>query len=215
MGWRRHGVADTGMFEEQVAWRRLRTFRRTSRCGQSRVRLSLRVYSVRRALTQMTRLKLLKNSALIPLYASLVSILVILTHLVTRTSLFRRLSSRLQGREYVPKERAPRQATPPPSTFREEVEEHVQLRGGWTIFLCNALRFAGCLALLGLSIHAAIVTPGPDTRAPPIEVLKKKHGKKHRKGAWFSHDEWVEIALCGFYVRPYLRLDCMRFWTDD
>ncbi|KAG8914832.1 hypothetical protein FRC00_010527 [Tulasnella sp. 408] len=107
--------------------------------------------------------------------------------------------------------------TIPPPSFREELEEHIASHGGIVIYLSNALRLAICLALLGISIYAAIVAPRPQPKQPSLDMAtlaegsdveaqrKSKHGKhgkpgKHKKGEpWFSHQEWVEIAQCVFY----------------
>ncbi|KAG8995370.1 hypothetical protein FRB90_000200, partial [Tulasnella sp. 427] len=100
----------------------------------------------------------------------------------------------------------------PPATFKDELKEHIASHGGLAIYLHNALRLVISLALLGISIYAAIVAPGPqpqlsvDNLGDDAEAQTKwpKHGKhkhrKHKKGdAWFSHHEWVEIAQCAFY----------------
>ncbi|KAG8972657.1 hypothetical protein FRC05_009668 [Tulasnella sp. 425] len=166
-----------------------------------------------------TERRLLYDTALIPIYASGISFILLVAYLITRIPFVKRLIARikaLSSDEIIGISRRDAQFTTiPPATFRDELREHITSHGGLIIFLHNALRFVICLALLGISIYAAIVAPGPQPRSsldmdtmgtrPDAEAQRKKpkHGKhrKHKKGeAWFSYLEWLEIAQCAFYI---------------
>lgn len=169
-----------------------------------------------------TERHLLRDTALIPIYASAISFILLLAYLITRIPPVRRFITRLRASssdEPIGVSRRDAQFTTiPPATFQDELKEHIASHGGLVIYLHNALRLAICLALLGVSIYAAIVAPGPQPQSPSLDMAtpdtgsdaeaqrKSKHGKhgkhrKHKEGeAWFSHQEWVEIAQCAFYV---------------
>lgn len=101
-------------------------------------------------------------------------------------------------------------------SLQEELTDHVAAHGGLSIFMCSALRLALSIGLLAFSIYAAIQAPGPEERASPLErgaaydmdtLRKWKHGKGRKKHQghhngekWFSEAEWIEIAVCTFYV---------------
>ncbi|KAG8908974.1 hypothetical protein FRB99_000077 [Tulasnella sp. 403] len=150
---------------------------------------------------------LLRSSALLPFYFTLLSILLLLIHTLTLLPPIKRLLR-------TPKDRSATADAPPvvivPSTFKGEVKEHIDRRGGLGVFVGNLLRLVVCLALLGLTVYAAIEAPGPEKKGMSDEGiqaqggLKKKGKKKHRNRRpgeeWFSLEEWVEIAQCGVYL---------------
>ncbi|KAG9043232.1 hypothetical protein FS837_009847, partial [Tulasnella sp. UAMH 9824] len=169
-----------------------------------------------------TERRLLRDTALIPIYASAISLILLVAYFITRIPAVRRFIARLRSSSAEEPTGISRRdagfVTIPPPSFREELEEHIASHGGIVIYLNNALRLAICLALLGISIYAAIVAPRPQPKPPSLDFAslgegadveaqrKSKHGKhgkpgKHKKGEpWFSHQEWVEIAQCVFYV---------------
>ncbi|KAG8912149.1 hypothetical protein FRC00_005159 [Tulasnella sp. 408] len=169
-----------------------------------------------------TERRILRDTALIPVYASAISFILLVAYLITRIPPVRRFITRLRASssdEPIGISRRDAQfVSIPPLTFRDELKEHIASHGGIAIYLHNALRLAICLALLGISIYAAIVAPGPQPPSPSLDMAtpdtgsnaeaqrKRKHGKhgkhrKHKKGEpWFSHQEWVEIAQCVFYA---------------
>ncbi|KAG8900334.1 hypothetical protein FRC00_013442 [Tulasnella sp. 408] len=165
--------------------------------------------------------RVLRDTALVPVYASAISFIVLVTYLITRITPVRRLITRLRAsssEEPISISRTdPRFVAVPPPSFRDELKEHIASHGGIVIYIHNALRLTICLALLGISVYAAIVAPGPQPPSPSLDMTipdtgsdteaqrKRKNGRhskhqKHQKGEpWFSQQEWVEIAQCAFY----------------
>ncbi|KAG9028739.1 hypothetical protein FS837_003797, partial [Tulasnella sp. UAMH 9824] len=163
--------------------------------------------------------RLLRDTALIPVRASAISLSLLVIYLITRIPRVRLLITCVKAPSSDEPIDTSRRDTNfsaiPHPTFRDELKEQIVSHGGIVIYLHNALRLAICLALLGISIYAAIVAPRPK---PSLDIAtlgegsdaeaqrKPKHGKhgkpgKHRKGEpWFSHQEWVEIAQCVFYI---------------
>ncbi|KAG8926192.1 hypothetical protein FRC00_003144 [Tulasnella sp. 408] len=168
-----------------------------------------------------TERRVLRDTALIPVYASAISFIVLVAYLITRIPPVQRLITRLRASssdEPIRVSRGDPQFVPvPPPSFWDELKEHIASHGGIVIYLHNALRLAVCLALLGISVYAAIVSAGPQSPTPSLDMTapdtgsdtevqrKRKHGKpgkhlNHKKGEpWVGHQEWVEIAQCAFY----------------
>lgn len=78
---------------------------------------------------------------------------------------------------------------------------------GTAIVLLDLARTAILIALLGLSIYAAIQAEAPEASKGSsgagglLEALKKKKKKKHRsKPGWYSDLELGEFGACFFYV---------------
>ena len=80
------------------------------------------------------------------------------------------------------------------------------------LFALEVVRVLALGALLGLSIYAAVQAEPPSserlTDGSMVEECskwgRKKHNNKHHKSqpGWddYSHLEWEEFGVCGFYV---------------
>ena len=86
-----------------------------------------------------------------------------------------------------------------------DIKMHVNEKGGPVIFAYKTLRLIGCLILVGLTI-ATLLMDENDRQTGFLESLKKK-GKKKKKHApssdEFTKAEWMQVALCLFYVRSF------------
>jgi hypothetical protein len=92
--------------------------------------------------------------------------------------------------------------------FWSDARAHVKACGGPVVFTFKILRLLGCLALLSITIAVFIVTEEANTSGLDwLGDLKKGHHSKKRGGKkrnpaneWFSQAEWIQLALCVFYV---------------
>ncbi|KAG8992676.1 hypothetical protein FRB90_000932, partial [Tulasnella sp. 427] len=112
-----------------------------------------------------TERRILKDSALIPIYASGISFLLLVAFLISRIPFIKRLVARLRASDDDQpigiSRRDAQYTTITPATFKDELKEHIASHGGLTIYLHNTLRLVISLSLLGITIYAAIVAPGP------------------------------------------------------
>jgi hypothetical protein len=130
---------------------------------------------------------------LYPFYLTVFSAVLLLTHLLVRA--FWPKSSAQEERRAEPRTRAH-------AGILEDTKRHIRNHGGLTIYLFKVLRLVGCLALLGITIAAFIISE-EESGDSLLDSLKKKHKKKHRKvDGWPTPSEWTEIFLCITYVRP-------------
>lgn len=160
---------------------------------------------------------------MIPTYASMLSLLVLVLHVVVLASPLRRL---LLKRTDPDNEGASVNAEEPgmPTSLAAEVRKHVSELGGSTVFLYLSLRFLGSLLLLGLSVASLVSTEaGRQAHAGSGEGLFStlgKWGKKHRRrhrGEAFTMHEWLQVAMCmTFLYTSFLALVSLsvkRSWS--
>ncbi|KZS93246.1 P-loop containing nucleoside triphosphate hydrolase protein [Sistotremastrum niveocremeum HHB9708] len=153
---------------------------------------------------------------LIPVYVALFSIFIFALHGIARIPAVSRLLVRWKLRE----EPTETESDPPTHTggLYTDIKEHIRKEGGLYIFSLKALRLAGCLTLVGLTI--AVIISEKHDHAKTSEKhwgKKKKKGKKRNQDVWFTDDEWVQIGLC--FVFAYtaflslLSLTAKRRWA--
>ncbi|KAG8968451.1 hypothetical protein FRC03_007393 [Tulasnella sp. 419] len=155
-----------------------------------------------------------KHSLLYPSYVAALSAIILIVQFTLRISFVKRWVARIRGAppvdadEYEAVEQRPSAATSNMSAgFLTEIKEYIRLQGGPVICAFGVMKLLSCLALVGLTIYAVIITPGPG-EPKTTEFFEQdsdvytegKKKKKHRKNQLFSTAEWHEIALCAFYT---------------
>lgn len=86
-----------------------------------------------------------------------------------------------------------------------DFNSHIAASGGWVPFGLNVVRFVGCVALLAVSVAAAVLDSTVVNEGTPVMDVMKNHGgkSKHRKEKVrqaFGREEWVEIGQCCVFV---------------
>lgn len=81
------------------------------------------------------------------------------------------------------------------------------MHGGYIIFAYKIVRFAGCLALQGLSLATLILEENGRIEDLIFNTSKNHWGKKHRKYRHpkyngFTGAEWLQVSLCFATVCP-------------
>lgn len=139
---------------------------------------------------------------LIPVYLALVSVTIALVHLVLLAT---PLKKYILGPSPTPPVLNP-EADPPTAGFVAELKAHintsVKSNGGVAIWAYKVARLIGCIALMGVSIAAAVLASDESLHTSNKHWGKHKHKHKNKKNKHkFSDYEWLEIALALFYVR--------------
>ena len=143
---------------------------------------------------------------LIPSYAALASIVIILLQTVYSSRPVRAFRARFSATT------EDTDATGESSTSSDQtglvsaVKDHVERSGGSIIFIFQLLRFVFVLSLLVLSIFCFLQEEGSHSADSGLSLLGKHWGKwrkrknRHGDGFSLSKREWLDLAACLTYV---------------
>ncbi|KAF9015463.1 ATP-binding cassette transporter [Cyathus striatus] len=151
------------------------------------------------------------NSLLIPFYATLASVVILLIHLILSSGPVQKLFTRIFSRASSPHESESGTDTNTATSSQSlasDVDRHIKLHGGKTIFAFRMVRFLSCLVLLGFSITSAIIDDTADEHHHSMPAFlsswTKKHKRSGQRGPALSSGEWVDLALCLTYLYALL-----------
>ncbi|KAF5336910.1 hypothetical protein D9611_003444 [Ephemerocybe angulata] len=135
-----------------------------------------------------------KDSLSYPIYASLLSALVLVAHIVASRRSVQRLIRRIRTGEWDSAEDTSYFGPPPPreATYYAELQERARKHGGAIIFAFKVARLVGCIAFLALSIYTTVID---EESRLGTNGKKKKKKKKHQDDV-FSQKEWQDLAIC-------------------
>ncbi|KAF5384757.1 hypothetical protein D9757_006267 [Collybiopsis confluens] len=140
----------------------------------------------------------------IPLYLAAASAFILLVHIVSETSLVRKLFRRQQ----IISAEEPLHGHAQPENLVQEVKSHIKAHGGPAIYAYMVSRFLGCLTLLGLSLATLLIDL--EGRADTVKDLgkwAKKHPKNKPLSDHFSDAELLEAAMTlTFFYTSFLAL---------
>lgn len=125
--------------------------------------------------TECRSCSLYSSTLLIPSYVVIISALALILHIALTSRFVRRFSARVRSGPDSPK----------------QTKAEASARGGRLYYAYMVARFAGCVALSGLSI-ASLVFHGGREFQDDAEVDGAYQGKR---------DMWLHVAICVTFVR--------------
>jgi len=143
---------------------------------------------------------------LIPSYAVLASILVLLLQIIFSSGPIKALRARISASTEYTGTAGEYSVSSTRTGLISAVKEHVERSGGSVIFVFHLSRLVTVLALLALSIFGFLQEEGLHSADSHLGTLNKHWGKwrKHRHGGSgggsFSKREWLDLAACLNYV---------------
>jgi hypothetical protein len=148
---------------------------------------------------------------LIPSYAVLASIVILLLQTIFLSGPIKALRARFSGTTEDAFTTGESSASGTRTGLVSAVKDHVERSGGLVIFAFQLSRLVLVLALLVLSIFSFLQDEGSHSTDSGLNALNKHWGKwrkrKHRNGGGrggdsFSEREWLDLAACLTYVCP-------------
>ncbi len=145
---------------------------------------------------------------LIPSYAVLASVLVLILQIIFQSGPIKALRARVSASTEDTDTVGEYSANSHQTGLVSAVKDHVKRSGGLIIFGFHLLRLVLVLSLLVLSIFCFLREEGLHAADSGLDPLNKHWGKwrkrKHRGGGGsnsFSEREWLDLAACLNYVR--------------
>ncbi|KAF9516655.1 hypothetical protein BS47DRAFT_1371638 [Hydnum rufescens UP504] len=149
----------------------------------------------------------------VPVYFSALSALVLVLRLLSRVECIRNVVNRIRCSDTDPNVKDDRYnlpTSPEDVGFFVELKQRMKQHGGIFPFSLKIARVLCCVALLAISIVAFLRDEAEeiDGRALIAPLRKGWRGhrkKKHphdseRQREYFRHEEWIEVAMCAFYM---------------
>jgi hypothetical protein len=144
----------------------------------------------------LQRASLWSSTLMLPVYLACISLVIALLHVIVLATPLKKILL-----PHSASSRTVLHSEPNPDTgFLGSIKVNIKSNGGLTIWLYKVLRLLGCLALLGVSIAAAVLA-SDDTLHTNGKHWGKHGRRRHRHKHKFSAYEYIQIALCAFYVR--------------
>jgi hypothetical protein len=144
---------------------------------------------------------------LIPPYAALASILVLILQIIVSSGPIKALRARISTSTEDASTAGEYSASSTRTGLLSAVKDHVEKSGGSIIFVFHLSRLVLVLSLLVLSIFCFLQDEGLHSVNSGLGPLNKHWGKwrnpKHRNGGGggsFSKREWLDLAACLTYV---------------
>lgn len=145
---------------------------------------------------------------LIPSYAALASILVLILQLIFSFGPIKAFRARISTSTEDASSAGENSASSTRTGLLSAVKDHVEKSGGSTIFVFHLMRLVLVLSLLVLSIFCFLQEDVLHSADSGLGPLNKHWGKwrnrKHRNGGGgggsFSKREWLDLAACLNYV---------------
>jgi hypothetical protein len=153
-----------------------------------------------------------KEPLVVPVYFSAFSALILVLQVLWRTEFIQKLVCRIRRSDVDPTVKLDQDNVPTPPEdvgFFVELKHRIKQHGGVFPFSIKITRVLCCVVLLAISTVAFIQdeeVSDDDTRSFKGGFGKPPRGRKHRHSRerlreYFRHEEWIEVAMCVFYVR--------------
>ncbi|SJK98372.1 uncharacterized protein ARMOST_01637 [Armillaria ostoyae] len=143
--------------------------------------------------------KWITDSLIIPFYASIASVLILLIQGVK--GFLRQVEDTKDGPVDTDEEPAEIDPAVRATDYLQHFKDHVSQSGGTKIFTYRVLRLAGCLGLLGLSIASLVL----DIEESYISDRRDKAQKKRPySDTWLKPKEWLTASLCLTFLYTFL-----------
>ncbi|PBK89813.1 ATP-binding cassette transporter [Armillaria gallica] len=139
------------------------------------------------------------DSLIIPFYASIASVLILLIQGVK--GFLRRVEDTKDGPVDTDEEPAEIDSAVRATDYLQHFKDHVFQSGGTKIFTYRVLRLVGCLGLLGLSIVSLVL----DIKESYISDIRDKAQKQRPyNDTWLKPKEWLTTSLCLTFLYTFL-----------
>ncbi|PBK67572.1 P-loop containing nucleoside triphosphate hydrolase protein [Armillaria solidipes] len=143
--------------------------------------------------------KWITDSLIIPFYASIASVLILLIQGVK--GFLRQVEDTKDGPVDTDEEPAEIDPAVRATDYLQQFKDHVSQSGGTKIFTYRVLRLVGCLGLLGLSIAILVL----DIEESYISDIRDKAQKKRPySDTWLKPKEWLTTSLCLTFLYTFL-----------